>query len=154
MMQLLKSYSISQILIFVVILAIAIKGVISFFDWAKDRVTKHVHENDRPNIIQDRLNRLQTEQQSLTNSLTKIGQKLDMLIDSDRDDIKAYITQKHHHFIYKKGYIDDYTMNILQQRYNHYKDEGGNSFIRSLMDELRALPKQNFNTIIEKSYNK
>lgn len=154
MMQLLKSYSISQILIFVVILAIAIKGVISFFDWAKDRVTKHVHENDRPNIIQDRLNQLQTEQQSLTNSLTKIGQKLDMLIDSDRDDIKAYITQKHHHYIYKKGCIDDYTMNILQQRYNHYKDEGGNSFIRSLMDELRALPKQNFNTVIEKNYNK
>ena len=154
MIELLKSYSLSQILIFVVVLAIAIKGVLTFFDWARDRITKRVHDIQRPDRIQDRIDRLETNQQSLTESLSKITQKLDMLINSDRDDIKAYITEKHHHYVYKKGYIDDYTMDILEQRYNHYKAQGGNSFIRSLMDDLRALPKQNFNTTIQKTFSK
>jgi len=35
MQQLLQNYSITEILLFIVILAVAIKGVISFIDWAR-----------------------------------------------------------------------------------------------------------------------
>jgi hypothetical protein len=30
----------------------------------------------------------------------------------------------------------------LEKRYQHYAEEGGNSFIENFMNELRALPKQ------------
>ena len=40
MKELLTTYSIEEILIFLVVLAIAIKGVITFFDWAKDRLKR------------------------------------------------------------------------------------------------------------------
>jgi hypothetical protein len=63
-------------------------------------------------------------------------------VDSDKDDIKAFITDKHHYFCYERKWIDDYSMDCIERRYSHYKDEGGNSFIATLMDELKALPKQ------------
>jgi len=37
MLDLLKNYSLSEIVIFVVVLALAVKGVIDFYDWAKNR---------------------------------------------------------------------------------------------------------------------
>ena len=40
MLELLQKYSISDILIFIVILAVAIKGVISFIDFIKDKIKK------------------------------------------------------------------------------------------------------------------
>ena len=67
---------------------------------------------------------------------------LDMLIDSDRDDIKSFITMQHHHFVYEKKWIDDYSMDCLEKRYQHYEDEGGNSYVEHLMIELRSLPKK------------
>ena len=154
MIELLKTFSISQIIIFIVMLALAIRGLVTFIEWARTKIKQRVHNIERPDRIQDRIDQLEINQESLTGSLCKITEKLDMLIDSDKDAIKAYITERHHHYVYKKGCIDDYTMNILEQRYVHYKDEGGNSFIRQLMDELRSLPKQSYNTTIEKTYNK
>ena len=67
--------------------------------------------------------------------------KIDMLIESDKDDIKAYITSKHHHFCYEQKWIDDFSLDCLERRYAHYTEEGGNSFIKSFMEELRSLPK-------------
>ena len=29
----------------------------------------------------------------------------------------------------------------MEKRYKHYADEGGNSFVATLMSEVRALPK-------------
>ena len=40
------------------------------------------------------------------------------------------------------GWIDDFSLDCLERRYQHYADEGGNSFIEGFMEELRALPKQ------------
>ena len=61
---------------------------------------------------------------------------------SEKDDIKAYITEKHHFFCYEKKWIDDHSLDCLERKNKHYKDEGGNSFIDGLMAEIRALPKQ------------
>ena len=40
MVELLLRYSLSDILMFIVILALAVKSLISFFDWAYDRLKK------------------------------------------------------------------------------------------------------------------
>ena len=40
MLDLLKNYSLTDIAIFIVMLAFAIKGVIDFYNWTKNRITK------------------------------------------------------------------------------------------------------------------
>ena len=44
-------------------------------------------------------------------------------------------------FCYEKRQIDDYSLDCLEKRYTHYVEEGGNSFIHDLMEDIRALPK-------------
>lgn len=66
-----------------------------------------------------------------------------MLIDSDKDAIKSYITKEHHYFCYQVGWIDDFSLDCLEKRYQHYEDQGGNSFIGGLMHDLRTLPNKN-----------
>ena len=70
---------------------------------------------------------------------------IETLIESDKDDIKAYITKEHHYFVYQKGWIDDYSLDCIERRYDHYVAEGGNSFIKGLMEEIRNLPKKESN---------
>lgn len=142
MLQLLEKYSLSEILVFLVIISLALKGTITFFDWLREKMREIVYKEQRPQKIENKVSQIEKKQGIVENTLDNIIVKLDVLIKSDREAIKAYITQKHHYFVYDKKWIDDYTMNVLQKRYQNYKAEEGNSFIRGLMDELRALPKK------------
>ena len=68
--------------------------------------------------------------------------KINILIDSDKDDIKSFITKEHHFYCYEKHWIDDYSLDCIERRYKHYQEENGNSFVADLMKEIRQLPKQ------------
>jgi hypothetical protein len=70
-----------------------------------------------------------------------LSELIHILIDSDKDDIKSWITEKHHYFCYDLGYIDDYNYQCIEARYKHYKEENGNTFIDGFMTDIRALPK-------------
>lgn len=153
MLDLLQNYAISDILIFIVILGAALKGVISFFDWGIERLkkifNKEYQDTKQWTDLETRLNNheqniqtLITNQQNINQNINNIADKLDLLIASDKDDIKSYITEKYHHFKDNKRYIDTYSLDCLERRYKHYTNEGGNSFISQLMEELRKLPKQ------------
>ena len=85
---------------------------------------------------------LQENQQKTDCILQELSSKINCLILSDRDDIKSYITRQHHYFCYTKKYIDDYSLDCLEKRYEHYVAENGNSYVEDLMEELRALPKR------------
>lgn len=54
----------------------------------------------------------------------------------------SYITISHHYFVYLQKWIDDYTLDTLEKRFAVYRQENGNSFVKGLMNEIRALPKQ------------
>ena len=153
MAQLLQHYSLSDILMFIVILALAVKSLISFFDWAYDRLKKVFNKEHCKLSEKEELERrlqhgsevmttLKANQEVTDKILNDLSAKIDMLIDSDKDDIKSYITREHHYFCYQVGWIDDFSLDCLERRYEHYADEGGNSFIEGFMNELRALPKQ------------
>ena len=68
-------------------------------------------------------------------------ENIKIIVCCHKDDIKAWITEKHHYFCYKVGHIDDYNLDCIEKRYSHYRHEGGNSFVDDLMKEIRALPK-------------
>lgn len=145
MPELLQNYSLEQIVMFIVLLALAIKGVVDFFDWGKKRITATTSKsqekiaevtNMKQNI--DKLFEMQIEQ---TKAIDKLTHSVDILLQSDKDDIKSWITAQHHYFCYEIKHIDDYSLDCIERRYAHYIDEGGNSFIGNLMTDLRSLKK-------------
>ena len=142
MLDLLKQYSLQDIIIFIVILALAIKGCISFVDWAKQRISKAVVHSQIPRQLKNDIEDHSQQIEDLKENISEIKNLINLLIESDKDAIKAFITRQHHYFVYQKGWVDDYSLNCVEERYNHYKDQGGNSFITTLMTELRNLPKQ------------
>lgn len=141
MQQLLQNYSITEILLFIVILAVAIKGVISFIDWARQRIHKAVKEKEKPDRNAKHNDKQDQQLQYIKNELDILKKYIELLTQSDKDAIKSFITGQHHYFCYKLGYIDDYSLDSIEKRYNHYKEQGGNSFVEDLMFELRQLPK-------------
>ena len=137
----------------IIVLAVAVQQCVNFFEWVKERVDR-VFNKEHNNIIEKNqlerrlqqggeiMDNLQMNQNQTDQILGDLSMKIDMLINSDKDSIKAYITQRHHWFCYKQGWIDDFSLDCLEKRYQHYEDQGGNSFIGHFMDELRALPNQ------------
>lgn len=144
MLDLFKTYSAQQILIFIIFLAVAFKGIVSFIDWIENRLKKFVYKNEYPDRLQRDIEQQNEKINTLTESLSKVTAMINMLVESDKDSIKTFITQKHHFYVYEQKWIDDYTLDCIEKRYGHYKDQGGNSFIKQLMDELRELPRKSF----------
>ena len=76
-----------------------------------------------------------------TNELAKLKDRVQTLTDRVQDSTKAYIIDKHHHFVYQVKAIDDMSLQELERRFVYYKAAGGNTFIDGLMEEVRDLPK-------------
>ena len=74
---------------------------------------------------------------------------MDTLTESDKDDIKAFITREYHYFVEQIGWIDDYSMDCLEKRYAHYVAYRGNTFVGELMKALRALPRKYEDRIVK-----
>lgn len=154
MEELLQNYSIGELITIIIALGLSIKGFINFYDWAADRVRKVFNkqtkqEKEKQEIL-DKLEAQSLATQEVTKELKTIRQensalknKLDILFESDKDDIRAWITQQHHYFM-SIGCIDDYSLDCLERRFKHYQQEGGNSYIEDLMKDLRKLPKKSF----------
>lgn len=142
MLDLIKSYSMTEIATFIILLALAIKGVIDFYDWAKGRIKKPIDKEYNEQEMQKKVFDTLT---SHNEQIDKMSKAITILINSDKDDIKAWITEKHHYFCYELGYIDDYNFQCIEARYQHYKEEKGNTFIDSFMEDIRALPKVSVN---------
>lgn len=142
MKELLTNYSLSEIILFLILIAVAVKQVIGFFDWARKRIRQEVKEKDKPDEVFKLANKHEEQLLNIKNELNSLKEQISLLIESDRDDIKQSITKDHHYFCYKLGSIDDYSLDCVEKRYSHYKEEGGNSFVKTLMQDMRALPRK------------
>lgn len=152
MIELLTDYSLGQILVFVVITAIALKEAVTFFDWLHDKARKQIQKEQQPQNINEKfktvlkqkeeeLSEMAAQIQEIQSCINNININLQMLIASDKDAIKAWLTSQHHHFM-EKGVIDYYSFDCISRRYQHYKEEGGNTFIDDLMEDINNLPKE------------
>lgn len=152
MKDLISTYSWQDIMLFLITFALAVKGLVSFYDWGHDRLKKAFSKEDAQeheiDSIQDQIDENKKGYASLKEGQIKLQEqfqdlidKVNLLIDSDKDDIKSFITERHHHFCYQEEWIDDYSLDCIERRFKHYTDEGGNSFVEDLMNEIRALPK-------------
>lgn len=139
MLELLQSYTVTEIISFTILLALAIKAIISFWDWAKERLFKFFKKEEKGNSLDETLSKIIQSQEQLSKEVKEINDIIQILVHSDKDDIKSFITKEYHYFM-AQGWIDDYSLDCIEKRYKHYIDEGGNSFIGQLMIEIRKLP--------------
>lgn len=136
MLELLASYSLGQILIFIVIFALALKEFFNVFDFFKARVKLWLtgeQEKEKNSI----------SLKQLAEKMDKITTRLELLTESDKDDIKSWIVEKRNYYVaHPEEKIDNFLMDTIEKRYQHYKDEGGNSYISNMMEELRKMAKE------------
>lgn len=165
MIDLLNTFSIEQILISIALIAMAIKGIVDYIKWVKTKNKEKFDEKYEQKQKDEILSKYEETnadlQKRMANCYSSIEGKIDelssnintrmngmeeqlkILTDSDMHDIKSWIVEKHHH--YKNlGWIDDFAMDTIEKRYLDYKKEGGNSYVDTLMEELRQLPKDPF----------
>ena len=163
MMELLNTFSIQQILTFIVLGSLAFKEVVEFIQWCRglidekfsknyDKIKKEeeiekiyeMGEQHKAEVL-EKYENLEQKIDYLTDQIEdkieKIEKQLVLLTESDMHDIKGWIVEKHHNLI-KQGWVDDFTMDTLERRYSDYKAEDGNSYIKSLMDQIRKLPNE------------
>ena len=141
MKDLLTSYSIEQILLFLFLIAMAIKEGISLVNWFIDYFKKIFKKGEKGENLEDKVSTLYDMQIQQEEKMNKMCDNINILMESDRDSIKSWIVEKHHHFCYEIKAIDYFSLESIERRYQHYKAEDGNSYVATLMEELEALPK-------------
>lgn len=154
--QLFTTYTIVDVVLILFLTAFVLQEILKLIDFFKNRA-KHKYDEemadqktedkilDKIEDLEDQFSALYHDGCASLNDIRQTLQKhdktLERLIQSDKDDIRADIVKQHHYFI-TKGYIDDFSMDAIEKRYDHYKAEGGNSYISDLMHDLRKLPKK------------
>lgn len=73
--------------------------------------------------------------------LTELNEKIDLLLDSDKESIKGFITSEYHYWM-NLGYIDIYSLKVIDERFEKYKKEKGNTFVADMVSELHKLDRQ------------
>lgn len=155
MKELLQSYNISDVIMILFIVLIAAKECIEIFKYFKGIIKGSIKKEDSYeenmdkliekvdtlyNKYDDTIQEMHSIKEDYNKHFKDQEEKLTILLNSDKDDIKGYIVEKHHQFI-SQGWIDDFSMDVLTKRFQHYQDEGGNSYAERLMNELDNLPK-------------
>lgn len=145
MLDIFTKYTVTEIIIFIIIFSLGIKQAIEVIDWFRSKFNKSTDkaltEKERIKHIDAKLEKYDTVLGNIIDNINELKDETQLLISSDKDAIKAFITEKHHYFCYTQKWIDDYSLDVLERRYEHYVDEKGNSFVKDLMEELRELPR-------------
>lgn len=151
-MELLEQYTIPQIIAFIIGLVAMIKGAWDTIEYFKDKYKRKFNKDYDVKIKETKLesfyNKTQQRHEEImakidkvSDSVDTLSKRMDKLTESDMHDIKQFIVKEYHYFTEQKGQIDDYSLDTILLRYADYKDEGGNSYIETLIDELKKLPK-------------
>lgn len=129
-----------------------------------------VWKDERERNISGRIEE-QNQEIATQNAIEELGNKLDDILDklgkiedrlkcaegrltdltiSDMHDIKSWIVEQYHKFYNEQGWIDAFSAETIDRRYNDYKKEGGNSYVKELIDRLHSLPMDPPRTNIHK----
>lgn len=113
-----------------------------FQNAAEQRGEAHQREEDAQTQEREdtekRLKELEKNYAALSEILIKQQQTLDLLTESDELDIKTWIKTQHDQWM-PTGYIDSQILDLVCQRYEIYEREGGNSWAKKMVDDMKQL---------------
>lgn len=153
---LMENYSFESIFLLLVLLVVFIKFFGEALEWIVKKIKtvfnikthKDIERDelsDKVSEISDKLCEIENTMQSMNecfeDRIKENNSAIQMLREQVQQSAKAYIMERHHHFCYTVGAIDDHSLQMLEIRFAYYKSQGGNSFIDRQMEELRALPR-------------
>lgn len=163
MLELISAYTIPQIISFIILAILAVKGAWDLKDYFmgkyNEKFNKDYSIKEKEKELEEHYKHCKEqhgETLSLYDSLNKkmdawmdqVGKKLgifedhlNLLLESDRNDIKQSIVKDYHYFVEKQGWVDDFSLDTILLRYEDYKKEGGNTYVDTLISEIKALPK-------------
>lgn len=119
------------------------RGIDYFKGKKKDQTKEEQNKEQRLEELEVKENDNESAIQSVQLDLTNIKESVNLLVESDKDDIRAWITEKYHYFT-DLGYIDDFTLDCIERRFKSYKQEGGNTYIDGMMSTIRKLPRRSY----------
>lgn len=153
--QLLSQYSIETLVILVALLGFSIKAMSELWEWFYNKFKEHFsfrtqRDQDHQQLIEqikelsNGIKATQEEIQILKNNMVQFSDQMKITTERLQESTRNYIIDKHHYFCYQIKVIDDLSLQSLERRFLYYKAAGGNSFIDGLMEEIRELPRLNF----------
>lgn len=153
--QLLSQYSIETLVILVALLGFSIKAMSELWEWFYNKFKEHFsfrtqRDQDHQQLIEqikelsNSIKATQEEVQLLENNMNQFSDQMKITTERLQENARNYIIDKHHYFCYQVKAIDDLSLQSLERRFLYYKAAGGNSFIDGLMEEIRELPRLNF----------
>ena len=164
MIDLLSELSGTQVVIFSIMLILAIKGGWEIVDYFKNKYKEKFDKdfklkkkeeeiqdlsekwNSRYSKLMEQNEVLVEKMDELSNSVhikfEELDERMDQLYTNDKHSIKQAIVKDYHYFVDQKGWIDDFSLDALMLLFEDYKALGGNSYVASLMDELKKLPRK------------
>lgn len=140
-------------------LLIGIPTIVNFISWCKATWAKREKfkqdaiqngrkqereeeaEENRFSSGEARIATLEDNVKLLTTMVTQQKEMIERLTRSDMLDIKSWIKVQHEKYM-NQGWIDTQALDLLCQRHEIYKEEGGNSWADCLVDDLKKLPRR------------
>lgn len=163
MLELFSTLTLTQIITYSFLILLSIKEILTLRDFFKNRVDKkYDNENANKKQVEEIFKEIKTLKEEIQNQkkdyilLTsnledfksywknkdEEQQKiLKLLVESDREAIRSDIVKEYHYFM-KREWIDDFSLDTLEKRFAFYQEEGGNSYICNIMEDLRELPNE------------
>lgn len=141
----------------IVIGIMAIYMTVTTIGWIKELWKKRqsfrqsaVHEGEVQQALLDqeqiakeereaRIKLLEENLAELTTLSKEQKKEIKMLINSDKLSTKAWIKEQHEKWISLQC-IDSQSLELICDRFEIYKEEGGNSWAEKLVEEIKALP--------------
>lgn len=113
-----------------------VKAIISQSDTGDINIEKVVDE------LQESLQMMEPKVRLLEDKMSKIESQISILINSDAEYTKAYITDCYNKFVKVEHHIDLISLQNVESVYNKFVQETGleDEFLSKLMRELRNLP--------------
>ena len=139
MENLLETFDLKTIIFVFFMTAVAVKELIQLYQYFRGKIYGRYEKQDNRKEIIDSMEK---SMQSILSKVEEISKKLTLLQESDRDSIKSWIVMLYHKYKEDDTELDSMQMDLLERRYQHYKDQGGNSYIDELMEELRSIYKK------------
>ena len=123
MVELLTTFSLPQIILCLVIVLLSVQEGIKLLDFLYEKFKRVVLHKESVNKV----------------NIESLATTVDLLVASDRDDIRSWIIEKYHYYKKYPQELDDYMMDCIYKRYDCYKKEGGNSYIDEVIEKIKKL---------------
>lgn len=93
------------------------------------------------NELKEQLKNYEEKMDNINRKLSTMDEKSTLLIESDKEGIKSYITDKYYQAL-SDGYVELHVLQTLEVRYEKYLQENGNTYVGKLMAGLRKMPNE------------